>query len=129
MSKLLSRDEFKELVFKRTKGKCIFCEKNAVDAHHILDRKLFLDGGYYLSNGAAVCEEHHWACERTDITVEEVRKAANITEYVLPAGFSTNLIFDKWGNILNSDGTIQKGPLFEDDGCKKILKHKFYLFL
>ena len=30
-----------------------------VDAHHIMDRRLWKDGGYYLSNGAALCSKHH----------------------------------------------------------------------
>src|ERR1035437_2446636 len=61
---LLEREEFKKQVFSRDGGKCIFCEKDAVDAHHIFDRKLFTDeeslGGYFLYNGASLCEEHHW---------------------------------------------------------------------
>ena len=55
---LLSRAEFRDSVFKRDKNKCVFCDKAAIDAHHIIERKLWNDGGYYLNNGASVCEEH-----------------------------------------------------------------------
>ena len=47
---------------------------------HIIERKLFDDGGYYLNNAASVCEHHHIECEKTLITVGEVYKAAKITE-------------------------------------------------
>lgn len=93
-----------------------------MDAHHILDRKLWSDGGYYLSNGASVCGQHHWQCEITELSVETVRQAAKITELALPPGFSSELTYDKWGNVLR-DGMIEKGPLFSDTGCYKALMH------
>ena len=122
--KLLTREQFKEQVFARSDGKCIFCDMPAVDAHHILERKLFPDGGYYLSNGAAVCEEHHLACEYTTISVEQVREFAGIVDYVLPPGFLKKVNYDKWGNLCNLDGTRVAGPTFEDTGCQKALKAK-----
>lgn len=124
--KLLTREQFKEQVFARSGGKCVFCDKPAIDPHHILDRKLFPDGGYYLSNGAAVCEEHHLMCEYTLISVEEVREKAGIDkdEHVLPPGFIHHVHYDKWGNLCNIDGTRSAGPLIGDDGCLKALKAK-----
>ena len=95
--KLLTRQDFKKLVFQRDKMKCIFCTKDAVDAHHILDRKLFPDGGYYLDNGASVCEAHHWDCEEGRITVEQVRERCKIKIPVLPPGLLQGVIYDKWG--------------------------------
>ena len=77
--KLLSRKDFRESVFKRDGFKCVFCEEKAQDAHHIMERRLFNDGGYYLDNGASVCEEHHLKCEMTLISPQEVREACNIT--------------------------------------------------
>lgn len=69
-SNLLTREEFKKQVFAKTNGKCCVpsCTCNAVDAHHILDRKLWKDGGYYLSNGAALCTKHHLDAEQGIIT-------------------------------------------------------------
>ena len=54
--KLLTREEFKKQVFAKTNGKCCVpgCNCDAVDAHHIMDRKLWKDGGYYITNGYAV---------------------------------------------------------------------------
>ena len=71
--KLLTREEFKKQVFARTNGKCCVpdCSCDAVDAHHIMDRKLWNDGGYYLSNGAALCSEHHLDAEIGKITPKQ----------------------------------------------------------
>lgn len=66
-SKLLTRDAFREGVFARDGNCCVFCGRPAVDAHHILERRLWPDGGYYLNNGASVCAEHHMLCETTEI--------------------------------------------------------------
>lgn len=129
MRELLSREKFKKQVFERDNHKCVFCNKPAVDAHHILDRKLWNDGGYYLSNGASVCEEHHWDCEKTTISVEDVRKACGIKDYVLPSNFLKDLSYDKWGNLVKEDGKRIKGPLFEDSGVQKILKQSGLLYL
>ena len=43
--KLLIREEFKKQIFGKTNGKCCVpgCDCNAVDANHIMDRKLGAD--------------------------------------------------------------------------------------
>jgi len=126
---LLSREAFKSLVFKRSAHKCVFCGQPAVDAHHILERKLFADGGYFLANGAAVCEAHHWACETTQLCVQAVRRAAGITDTVLPPGFDPNGVFDKWGNRIWPSGLRSWGPLEQDTGARKALAAAGYLGL
>src|SRR5271163_4187653 len=52
--KLLTREEFKQKVFQRDNNLCIVCQAPAVDAHHLIERKLFADSGYYLDNGVSV---------------------------------------------------------------------------
>jgi hypothetical protein len=126
--KLLSREQFKELVFKRDKHTCLFCSKPAVDAHHILDRKLWLDNGYYLENGASVCEFHHWEVEKTNISVEEIKAKAGITYNLLPPQLDHSLSYDKWGNIMLDNGMRKPGEMFELENVQKILKDKLYLF-
>jgi predicted restriction endonuclease len=126
--KLLSREQFKELSLKRDNYTCVFCSnKNAV-VHHIIERKLFSDGGYYFDNAASVCDEHHWACEKTDISVEDVRKAAGITDIILPEGFDPTKVYDKWCNVILPDGRREPGPMFYEDNVQKILKDKIWLF-
>ncbi|KWA83726.1 hypothetical protein WL29_20375 [Burkholderia ubonensis] len=118
---LLSRENFKRYVFLRAGGRCVFCPAPAVDAHHIIERKLFADGGYYLGNGAAVCDAHHWQCETTELSVADVRAAAGIQSPVLPAGFDACKTYDKWGNELHEGGFRVAGPLAEDEGMLKAL--------
>ncbi len=112
MTILLSRDVFREAVFKRDGHACVICKKTEaevgqLDAHHILDRKLFPDGGYYLSNGATLCSEHHIEAEKCDLTVEEIRHAAGITEVILPPGLLPGIIYDKWGQEVD-EGIISR---------------------
>lgn len=77
---LLTREEFKEHVFAKTNGKCCVpgCDCEAVDAHHIMDRKLWSDGGYYLTNGAALCSKHHLDAEQGRITPKQCLDYMNI---------------------------------------------------
>lgn len=112
--RLLSRDAFRAAVFARDRGRCVLCPSPAVDAHHILERKLFSDGGYRLNNGASVCSPCHMRCERCEVSVEDVRQAAGIKHPVLPPGFDTKLVYDKWGNEVLSGGRRLPGPIGED---------------
>lgn len=128
--KLLTRDSFREGVFQRDKNTCVFCDKPAQDAHHILERRLWPDGGYYLENGASVCGEHHLACERTDLSVEDVRHAAGISKIWVPPHLYDDHKYDKWGNPILEDGRRGKGELFFDESVQKILQEgdKLQLF-
>lgn len=123
MSKiLLTRDQFREGVFARDGHKCVFCGEKAQDAHHILERRLWHDGGYYLDNGASVCGVHHIKCEQTVISVEEVRHACGITNIIVPDHLYDDHIYDKWGNPVLEDGRRGKGELFFDESVQKVLR-------
>ncbi|MHB1665874.1 RNA ligase family protein [Thiomonas sp.] len=120
--KLLSRTEFREGILARARGQCVFgCGQAATAAHHILERRLWPDGGYYLENGAAVCDAHHIQCEETTISVEDVRLAAGITRPILPPHLYPDQPYDKWGNPVLPDGTRMRGELFDDPSVRKIL--------
>jgi hypothetical protein len=119
--KLLTRDDFREGVFKRDKYKCVFCDQPAQDAHHILERRLWTNGGYFLDNGASVCGEHHIKCETTEISVEDVRLACGITQAVIPEHLYDDQVYDKWGNPVMPNGTRLQGELFFDESVQKIL--------
>jgi len=105
---LLSRDDFRESVFERDGHKCVMCKKPAVDAHHIFDRKLFPDGGYYLSNGSSLCQECHIEAENCDISVEEIRHAAGITNIILPPGLKKGIVYDKFGQEVDESVRSRK---------------------
>jgi len=119
--KLLSRDEFREGVFARDGHKCVVCGAPAKDAHHILERRLFDDGGYYLENGASVCEQHHLAAEMTTLSCEELRERIGIKEPLLPPHLYSDQRYDKWGNPIQPNGSRLKGDLFFDESVQKIL--------
>jgi len=119
--RLLTRDAFRDSVFSRDGHRCVFCGRPAVDAHHILERRLWADGGYYLANGASVCEEHHLACEMTTISVDQVRDACGIRKVLIPSHLYDDQTYDKWGNPVMANGTRLKGELFFDESVQKIL--------
>lgn len=119
---LYTRDEFREKVFLRDNHKCVICSKEAKDAHHILERRLFSDGGYYLNNGASLCEEHHIAAEETTLHCDEIRTKAGINSIIIPEHFYSDYEYDKWGNIILPTDLRIKGELFYDESVQKILK-------
>lgn len=127
MSKLLTRSEFRNAVFARDGNKCVFCNNAAVDAHHIIERRLWPDGGYYINNGASVCEEHHIKCETTEVSVEQVLEACSIKKRMIPPHLYEDNIYDKWGNIILESGRRIKGELFFDESVQKILSKGPYL--
>ncbi len=126
--RLLSRDDFRNGVFARDNGRCVICGVAAVDAHHILERKLWADGGYYLANGASLCEEHHLAAERTELSCEQVRAAAGIAEPFLPDHLPLDERYDKWGNPILASGQRLRGEIFFDKGAQLMLASVLSLF-
>ena len=137
---LLSRDKFRQSVFDRDNHQCVICGATCsktvkLDAHHIIERRLFDDGGYYLSNGATLCDQGpggadgcHMKAEQTLISVEQIRAAAGITNIILPPDAYEDHVYDKWLNSILADGTRTKGPLIEDENVAKILQPVQHLF-
>lgn len=108
---LLTRQEFKIQVFARTNGKCCVpgCSCDAVDAHHIMDRKLWKDGGYYVSNGAALCSKHHIDAETGLITPKQCLEYMNIelNNIKEPDKVKEYLDYNEYINLM-LDGLINK---------------------
>lgn len=118
---LLTRNKFRNAVFERDDYKCVVCGNMAQDAHHLMERRLWRDGGYYVDNGVSLCPAHHVQAEQTTLTVEELREAAGITNVVLPDHLYRESRYDKWGNIILADGRRMRGELFDDESVQKIL--------
>lgn len=118
---LLTREQFREQVFARDNHQCVFCDAPAVDAHHIIERRLWPDGGYYINNGASVCGECHIQCETTELSVDAVREACGITKPIIPPHLYSDQPYDKWGNPILPNGQRLKGELFFDASVQKIL--------
>jgi len=101
---LLTRDAFREGVFQRDNHLCVVpgCGKHADDAHHIIERRLWTDPkekeGYFLDNGASLCEWHHrWGAEKCAVQPSILRQYAHIGYVVLPFGWDRAKSYDKWG--------------------------------
>lgn len=125
--RLLTRDEFRRGVQARDGHACIFCgSTEKLDSHHILERRLFTEqseiGGYFLSNGATVCEPCHMKCEQTVISVDDVRQKLGLTRWTIPQYMYDDENYDKWGNIILANGLRTKGPLFYDESVQKVLR-------
>lgn len=125
--KLLSRDEFRESVFKRDGHKCVICGADGKDSHHIMERRLFTEptelGGYFIDNGSTLCSSCHIKAEQTTLSCEDIREAIGIKNPILPNDFynDNDFKYDKWGNIILPNGKRLKGPLFFDESVQKIL--------
>lgn len=76
MGKKDIRKNFRNSVFQRDKYTCLVCHKKykddeieLLDAHHITDRSLIINGGYVKENGITVCKyECHVRVEKFHIT-------------------------------------------------------------
>jgi len=121
-NELMTRDNFRNAVFERDEHKCVICGNPAQDAHHIIERRLWSDGGYYLNNGASLCGEHHIKAEQTILTCDDIRRAIGIEKVILPEQLYDDNEYDKWGNILLSNGTRVKGELFFDESVQKVMQ-------
>jgi len=121
-AELLSRDDFKTAVFNRDGGLCVICKNQAADVHHIIDRSLWENGGYFIENGVSLCEKHHLDAEMTLISCDDLRTAAGITTVLLPDHFYMDERYDHWGNIIMPSGMRIKGELFGEENIQKILK-------
>ena len=133
---LLSRDAFREAVLARDGHRCVICgvpaAQRPLSAHHIIERRLWGNGGYFVANGVSVCDRGqpgdpldtvgcHLKAEMTLITPEALRAAAGITEVLLPVGLDDEARFTKWGDMVFSDGTRSPGPLFGEEPVRKML--------
>jgi hypothetical protein len=118
---LFSRDEFRESVFRRDGHKCVLCGAAGQDAHHIMERRLWPDGGYYLDNGATLCGICHLAAEQTVYTPQEIRAEAGIFTILLPPHLYHDATYDKWGNPYLPDGRRLYGELMDDESVRKVL--------
>lgn len=102
------RTRFRHIVFERDKGHCVVpsCNRVAVDAHHIIERVLWIDpgefGGYIEDNGVCLCEEHHRHAEKDWIPPQALRNWAGIVRRLLPRQFDPVDVYTKWGKVLRS---------------------------
>lgn len=126
---VLTRQAFHDAVFARDRHECVVCKTAAQDAHHIIERKLWPDGGYYIDNGASLCGGCHVLAEQTLIGCDDLRSRCGIGRVVLPPHLYVDQAYDKWGNPIQSNGTRLKGELFDDPSVQRILEPVLHLFV
>lgn len=123
MRKLLTRDEFRNGCLKRDNHSCVMCgAKENLSVHHIIERRLFEDGGYFLDNGVTLCEQHHIDAEKTELSPHTLRELIKAECVIIPDGYYHDHEYTKWGDVVLPNRTRMKGPLFNDDSVQKILK-------
>ena len=105
----------------RDNQKCVVCGKPATCVHHIIERRLFEDGGYHPDNGACVCDPCHILAEKTLVPCETLREKAGIKAVYLPEHLDADTRYDKWGNPYLSANLRGQGELFHDESVQKIL--------
>lgn len=138
-TQLLTRDQFREAVFQRNgvpsyiDGSvdtpiCVVCGEIGQDAHHIIERRLWPDGGYYLANGATLCGPCHIKAETTEYSPEFIREKAGIKTVMMPPQYYDDDVIDKWGNYVLPNGQRFRGELFYDESVQKIIADYLPLF-
>lgn len=123
----LSREDFHNAVLTRDGGLCVACKSPAVDAHHIVERRLWDDGGYFLDNGASLCNPCHEKAETTEISADSLRLLCGIDQPLLPSHLDLCHEYDKWGNIVLPNGQRVIGELFFEEGVQKSLARGGFL--
>ncbi len=134
---LLDRDAFRDATVARDGRRCVICGRGEadapglrLDAHHVVERRLFRApheaGGYFLDNGATLCDDGtlascHLRAEATLISCDEIRKAAGVGRIVLPEHLYADQPYTKWGDPILADGRRMRGELFGDESVQKVL--------
>jgi len=128
MYKLLTRDCFREEVFKRDNYTCVVCKAKGVklDAHHIIERREFKAphefGGYYIQNGASLCSDCHLKAEMTVISCQLLYSLIEVDKPIYPEHLYQDHVYTKWADVILEDGRRTPGPYFYDESVQKILK-------
>jgi hypothetical protein len=135
---LLTEKQFRKEVITRDNNKCVVCKTSAIfdsngevsnlSVQHIIERKLWSDGGYYIDNGVTLCESCRIKSEQTLISCNELRKFAGIKNVIYPEQYYTDQDLDKWGNIILPNGNRLRGELFYEDYVQKALQPVLHLF-
>lgn len=117
----MNRKDFNENVGKRDNNQCVVCKAPHTAVHHIVERCLWEDGGFYADNGVCLCDLHHLQAEQTLISCKELRDLASIKTILLPNHLDTNVTYDKWANPYINKNVRVRGELFFNENVQKIL--------
>ena len=138
-SKHLTRNEFRNSCLKRDSYQCVICHQLAVydsdhevsnlSVHHIIERRLWGENqGYFMDNGASLCDPCHIMAEQTVLSCDKIREAAGIKNILIPEHLCADQVYDKWGNVILPNGNRLKGDLFFEQSVQDIMKPVLHLF-
>jgi len=119
---LLPSAAFRSLVLERDGGACVCCQKATDHVHMLLDTRLWEDGGRYLDNGVALCQEHLEMVRKTELMPKQLRENAGIKGVLLPPSYVEEENYDCWGNVVRPTGVRYKGELFDEPDIQSWLK-------
>jgi hypothetical protein len=123
---IADRAQAKELTFNRDHHKCVHCGDPAVDAHHLIDRALWEDGGYYLDNLVSLCSDCHWKAETTEFPPHQLREEAGIKRTILPPHLPSAFEeqYDKWGNLYLDKSSPRRvaGEMIAQNNVQKVMR-------
>lgn len=122
----MNREEAEAACFNRDGG-CVvpWCDKEAQDAHHIIERKLWDDGGYFLENLASVCHEHHKDAEENRIPPQAFWMWIGETPETVKVPHQVGNCVNKWGDVYRkpvlrhikypTTRYLENSPSFDDE--------------
>ena len=108
----LSRDAFNQSVLKRDNSECVLCgSKDNLCVHHIIERKLWVDGGYYVTNGVTLCPTCHIQAESCFVMPSVLWDKIGLElcgigdlSFLYPDGWALDVDYDKWGQEILYEG-------------------------
>jgi hypothetical protein len=64
-------------------------------------------GGYFMNNGASLCEEHHISAEKNLFPPQYLWKLLNVSKPIRPKSFMDNVDYNKWGEAFKMPTRIR----------------------
>lgn len=116
------REYFNQRVLDRDQHSCVNCGSGGTEVYHIMESRLFEDGGYYVDNGVTLCYPCRLLAEQTLLSCDELRSKSGIRQIVLPPHLEMNTTYDRWGNPILKNGQRLQGELFDEPEVQKILR-------
>lgn len=96
-----NRKQFRHDCKERDKHECIipWCNNSPDEVHHIIERRLWDEGGYIKNNGASVCNKHHRYAEENHIPPQAFWLWADVAPADIPLPDQLDTIdVNKWGD-------------------------------
>lgn len=122
-------DELMLKVAERDAHQCAVCGASPARMQFILDPVVFdepVQGApspaQVMSNVILLCDQHAHQAETTELSVKDLRQAAGITAWTVPATFEHDQEYDRYGNPVLTNGQRMKGPWLANERVRRVLE-------